>query len=71
MKRELEAGLAAVQRLDAIVVNRLGDDRAVAAVWSSARHVERASPKPSARTPVPGPGPVPRSTATGRAAAGA
>jgi hypothetical protein len=58
----LKAGLTAVQRLDAIVPNRLGDDSARYAVWERARQVEqsprarnsaRKPPSPVA-APVPG-----------------
>ena len=38
-------GLTAVQRLDAIVVNKLRDNPAELAAWASARHVERAHAK--------------------------
>ncbi|MBI3399836.1 MAG: sigma 54-interacting transcriptional regulator [Acidobacteria bacterium] len=37
----IEGGLTAIQRLDAIVLNRLRDDPAMLAVWERARHVER------------------------------
>ena len=52
LEASVEAGFAAVQRLDAIVTNTLGGDRAALAVWHSARHVERTLPKPA---PLPGP----------------
>jgi hypothetical protein len=56
----MEAGLTAVQRLDAIVANRLRDDTATVAVWDSVRHVERtARTKNGAPTPVPVPAPAP------------
>jgi len=40
MNAALESGLAAVQRLDAIVGNVLGDDAAAMASWAVARRVE-------------------------------
>lgn len=56
----MEAGLTAVQRLDAIVANRLRDDPTTVAVWDSARHVERtARTKNGAPKPVPVPAPAP------------
>src|SRR5207244_11705775 len=36
----MEAGLTAVQRLDAIMANSLREDPQALAVWNSARHVE-------------------------------
>jgi hypothetical protein len=60
----MEAGLAAVQRLDAIVANRLRDDPTTVAVWDSVRHVERtARTKNGVHTPVPVPAPEPASAA--------
>ena len=60
----IEAGLTAVQRLDAIVANRLHDDPTTLAVWDSARHVERtARAKNGAPSPVPVPPPAPASAA--------
>jgi len=53
MNSALESGLAAVQRLDAIVSNVLGDDAAAMASWAVARRIEhyggtkRASTVPS------------------------
>ncbi len=53
MNAALESGLAAVQRLDAIVGNVLGDDAAATASWAVARRIEhyggtkRASTVPS------------------------
>ena len=53
----LEAGLTAVQRLDAIVPNLLRDDPSTYASWERARHVERpprarnGARKPAAATP--------------------
>jgi hypothetical protein len=62
----LEAANAAVVRLDAIVTNRLGNDREALVMWRSARHVSRlgvssgrattSAPDP---TPSPAPAPVP------------
>jgi len=40
MNAALESGLAAVQRLDAIVSNVLGDDAAAMASWAVARRIE-------------------------------
>jgi len=40
MNAALESGLAAVQRLDAIVGNVLGDDTSAMASWAVARRVE-------------------------------
>ena len=62
----MEAGLTAVQRLEAIVANRLTADPVTRAVWDSVRHVERtarttnASPAPVA---VPAPAPAIASSA--------
>ena len=62
----MEAGLTAVQRLEAIVANRLTADPVTRAVWDSVRHVERtarttnASPAP---VPVPAPAPAIASSA--------
>jgi hypothetical protein len=41
----MEKGLNAAQELNAVVKNRLRDDRAALAEWTSARHVERRSRK--------------------------
>ena len=60
----MEAGLTAVQRLDAIVANRLRDDPTTVAVWDSVRHVGRASrTKNGAPTPLPVPALEPASAA--------
>jgi hypothetical protein len=60
----MEAGLTAVQRLDAIVANRLREDPTTVAVWDSARHVERtARTKNAAPTPLPAPAPATASAA--------
>ena len=54
----MEAGLTAVQRLEAIVANRLRDDPATVAVWDSVRHVERPARRKN-RAPAPVPVSVP------------
>ena len=41
MKAAIQSGLAAVKRLDAIIVNVLGDDAAAMASWTVARRVEQ------------------------------
>jgi hypothetical protein len=63
----IEAGMIAVQRLDAIVLNRLRGDPATYAVWERARHVEqpprsRNGARKPAPTPAP-PAPVPEAPA--------
>ena len=50
----LNEALTAIQRLDAIVANKLRDDSVRLAVWASARHIARpthAKPAPPAPTP--------------------
>jgi hypothetical protein len=57
----MQAGLTAVQRLDAIVPNGLHDDPATSAVWQQARYViqpprarnssRKAAPPPAPATP--------------------
>jgi len=43
---QIERGMNAVRRLDAIVRNKFRDDAATLAAWGSARHVERAARAP-------------------------
>jgi hypothetical protein len=54
----LKAGTAAVLRLDAIVFNRLGNDREALVMWRSARHVSRLGVSGGRSTP-PAADPVP------------
>ena len=63
----MEAGLAAVRRLDAIVPNRVGNDDTTIAVWEHARRVEypwsRGKSEPAATAPS-GSGPLPSNATT-------
>ena len=53
---QIERGMTAARRLDAIVRNKFRDDPAVLAAWESARHIERVgrkAPKKPADSPPP------------------
>jgi len=51
LEAAMEKGLTALERLDAIIVNKLGDDTPAMAAWESARHVERAVSSKAAAAP--------------------
>jgi hypothetical protein len=46
IEKEIERGVKAVKRLDAIIRNRFADNSVKLAAWSSAKHIERA-PRPA------------------------
>jgi hypothetical protein len=61
LEGSMEAGLAAVRRLDAVVPTRLRDDAAAVAVWERARRIEYRRGKPET---APAPEPEPEGIAT-------
>jgi len=60
----LAAGSAAVQKLDVIVANMLGDDRVAMQVWQQDRHVGVSTRKAKKGKPAPAPAPAPAPVAT-------
>jgi len=47
----IDRGMQAAQELNAVVQNKLRDDKPALAAWTSARHVERRSGSAGAATP--------------------